>query len=294
MLFETAAAQPLVLDGGLGTTLESAGADVSSALWSARLLRDEPERIRAAHRAFFAAGARIATTASYQVTSEGFGVGTDAALHASLRLAEQARDAFDSDGVRRWIAASIGPYGAMLADGSEYRGEYGLDAGQLADWHRPRLRALERAGAELFAVETLPTVTEVEGVIAALEGGGVPAWICVTPAEERTRDGRELAEAFALAAESEAVLAVGVNCCSPAEVLPAIRAARSVTNKAVIVYPNSGERWDAQHRRWHGEAAFALDLVDAWLRAGASIVGGCCRVGPAQIAAIAESMGAVS
>jgi homocysteine S-methyltransferase len=294
MLLDSAVAQPLVLDGGLGTTLESAGADVSSALWSARLLRDEPERITAAHRAFFAAGASIAITASYQVTSEGLGPETDAALIASLRLAEQARAEFADDGVHRWVAASIGPYGAMLADGSEYRGDYGLNVRQLADWHRPRMRTLERAGAELFAVETLPSVLEVEAVVAALEGGDVPAWICVTPADGRTRDGRELGAAFALAAASDAVLAVGVNCCAPAEVLPAIRAARTVTDKPVVVYPNSGENWDAQGRRWHGDAAFAPDLVESWLRAGASIVGGCCRVGPAQIAAIADSMAAAA
>lgn len=294
MLFETAAVQPLLLDGGLGTTLESAGADVSTALWSARLLRDEPERILDAHRAFFTAGARVAITGSYQVSREGFGARTDDALLASLRLAERARDERADDGVQRWVAASIGPYGAILADGSEYRGDYGLDAAQLADWHRPRMRTLERAGAELFAVETLPSVLEIEAVVAALEGGTVPAWICVTPANGRTRDGRELSEAFAIAAASDAVLAVGVNCCSPAEVLPAIRAARAETDKAVVVYPNSGESWDATRRRWHGESAFAPELLESWLGAGASIIGGCCRVGPTRIASMADRIGATT
>ncbi|NQX11470.1 homocysteine S-methyltransferase [Microbacteriaceae bacterium VKM Ac-2855] len=286
----------MVLDGGLGTLLESTGDDVSSALWSARLLRDAPEHVLQAHRAFFDAGARVAITASYQVSAEGFaaaGLTEDdafAALADSVRLALRARDE-RRDGVQRWVAASVGPYGAMRADGSEYRGDYGLSRGELADWHRPRMRALAAAGAEMLAVETIPSLVEVRAVVDALRGSSVPAWIAVTPAMGLTRAGDDLRETFATAAAAPEVLAVGVNCCYPAEVTPAIIAAREVTDKAIVVYPNSGEQWDAKNRRWSGDPAFPHHLVDEWVAAGATLVGGCCRVGPAEIADIAAAIG---
>jgi homocysteine S-methyltransferase len=283
----------LISDGGLATELEARGHDLSDALWSARLLVDAPAEITAAHVAFFRAGAMVATTASYQASFGGFalaGIGrADACrlLRRSVELAKAARAEVGEAG--RWVAASIGPYGAALADGSEYRGRYGLTVAELADWHRPRLEVLADAGADLLALETLPDADEAEALVGLVHGLGVPAWLSFTIDGAHTRAGQPLADAFAIAAGVPEIVAVGVNCCAPADVLPAIEVARRVTNKPVIVYPNSGERWDPRRRTWVGRAAFSAELVPRWVAAGARVIGGCCRVGPAAIAELAAA-----
>jgi homocysteine S-methyltransferase len=187
------------------------------------------------------------------------------------------------------VAASAGPYGAVLADGSEYRGRYGLSVRALAAWHRPRLEALAEAGPDVLALETVPDIDEAEALMAAIDGLGIPAWLSYSIAGERTCAGQPLPEAFAVAAGVPEVVAVGVNCCAPADVLPAIAAAREATGKPVIVYPNSGEAWDARRRAWTGRPRYSAGLPRQWIAAGARIAGGCCRVRPADIAVIAEA-----
>jgi homocysteine S-methyltransferase len=283
-----------VADGGVATELEARGHDLSDPLWSARMLVDAPGEITAVHTAFFRAGATIATTASYQASFEAFaarGIGRDQTvrlLRRSVELAADARADIDAAGAgpRRWIAASVGPYGAALADGSEYRGRYGLSVAHLQAWHRPRLEVLADAGADVLALETIPDVDEAEAVVNVVRSLGVPAWLSYTIDGLRTRAGQPLADAFAVATGVPEIVAVGVNCCAPADVLPAIGPAL-VTGKPVIVYPNSGERWDPARRAWVGPAQFSPQLAARWVAAGARVVGGCCRVRPADIAALA-------
>ena len=285
----------LVADGGLATELEARGNDLSDSLWSARLLIDAPAQVRAAHLAFFRAGAVIATSASYQATFEGFarrGLGrreAAAVMARSVELARAARDELAGDGRARWVAASVGPYGAALADGSEYRGRYGLSVRELTAWHRPRLEALAEAGPDVLALETVPDTDEAEALLAAVAGLGIPVWLSYTIAGQRTRAGQSLPEAFAVAAGRPEVVAVGVNCCAPADVPTAIAAAREATGKPVIVYPNSGESWDDRRRAWTGRSRYSAGLPRQWIAAGARIAGGCCRVRPADIAVIARA-----
>ena len=281
----------LIGDGGLATELEARGHDLADPLWSARLLLDAPAEIGAVHAAFFAAGATIATTASYQASFDGFAArGIDSAGTKRLltRSVELARAAIPADRPQRWVAASVGPYGAALADGSEYRGRYGMSVAQLAAWHRPRLEALAAAGPDVLALETVPDVDEAEALVGLVAELGLPAWLSYTVDGARTRAGQPLAAAFAVAAGIPQIVAVGVNCCDPADALGAIEAARDATGKPAIVYPNSGERWE--HRRWAGRRSFAPELAARWIAAGARIVGGCCRVRPADIAALATTV----
>ncbi len=240
------------------------------------------------HAAYFRAGAMIATTASYQASIEGFaahGIDRDEAiglLRRGVELAKAARD--DADAGDRYVAASVGPYGAALADGSEYRGRYGLSVAALRRWHRPRLEILAAAGADVLALETVPDVDEAEALVDLVRGIGMPAWLSYTIDGTRTRAGQPLEEAFAVAAGVPEIVAIGVNCCAPDDVLPAIRIAD--IGKPVIVYPNSGERWDGRRRAWTGRSRFSAQLATQWVAAGARIVGGCCRVRPADIAAV--------
>ena len=285
----------LVSDGGLATELEARGNDLSDSLWSARLLMDAPEQIRDAHLAFFRAGAVIATSASYQASFEGFARrGLDrreaaGLMRRSVDLARAARAEMAGDGRARWVAASVGPYGAALADGSEYRGRYGLSVTELAAWHRPRLEVLAGARPDVLALETVPDIDEAEALMAAISGLGIPAWLSYSIAAGRTRAGQPLSEAFAVAAGVPEVVAVGVNCCAPADVLAAIAVAREVTGKPVIVYPNSGEEWDARRRAWAGRSRYSAGQPRQWIAAGAKIAGGCCRVRPADIEVIARA-----
>ncbi|MER5293721.1 homocysteine S-methyltransferase [Streptomyces pharetrae] len=297
-LDEALAAGTVVLDGGMSNQLESAGYDLSDELWSARLLAEHPEAVTEAHLAYFEAGADVAITASYQATFEGFahrGIGRERAaelMTLSVELAREAARRAYAGGVTRplWTAASAGPYGAMLADGSEYRGRYGLSVDELERFHRPRLEQLAAAGPDVLALETVPDADEAAALLRAVRGLGVPAWLSYTVDGGRTRAGQPLEEAFALAADTDEVIAVGVNCCAPGDVDAAVATAARVTGKPVVVYPNSGEAWDAEARAWRGRSTFTAAQVGGWRSAGARLVGGCCRVGPAAIASIAKTL----
>lgn len=285
---------PLVLDGGLSNQLASAGYDLGDELWSARLLAEAPEAITEAHLAYYTAGADVAITASYQATFEGFagrGIGRAEAARLLASSVELAREAARRAEATRplWVAASAGPYGAMLADGSEYRGRYGLTRAELERFHRPRLEVLAEAAPDILALETIPDTDEAEALLRAVRGLGVPAWLSYSVDGDRTRAGQPLEEAFALAADAEEIIAVGVNCCSPEDVPHAVETAARTTGKPVVAYPNSGETWNARTRAWD----YSPTLTPALPATGARLVGGCCRVGPETITAIARALGRV-
>ncbi|MGY1689788.1 homocysteine S-methyltransferase [Geodermatophilus sp. SYSU D01105] len=286
---------PVVLDGGLATQLEAQGHDLSSALWSARLLRDDPDAVVAAHAAFAAAGAQVATSASYQASVEGFAAaGVDAArarrlIASSVELARRGAPGC-------WVAGSVGPYGAVLADGSEYTGAYcaQLSVGELRAFHRPRMELLAEAGADVLACETVPAAAEAEALVAEADGLGVPVWLSLTTVVDgdgvaRTRRGERAADVFALARGVDAVVAVGVNCTAPSAVGPSLAAAASA-GTPLVAYPNSGEGWDAHARRWTGTPGVDPAEVGAWVAAGARLVGGCCRVRPEDVARLAAAL----
>jgi S-methylmethionine-dependent homocysteine/selenocysteine methylase len=295
---------PIVLDGGLATQLEAQGADLSDSLWSAGLLIAEPEAIVAAHLAFFRAGANVATTASYQATFEGFarrGIDHAAAgglLQRSVELAEQAKAQALDEGAAGplFVAASVGPYGAMLSDGSEYRGNYGLTVGQLADFHRERLRVLAGTGADVLAVETIPELEEAEAVAGLLgEAPGIAGWISFSCTDGgRLRSGAPIEAAVEAVRDAPGVVAIGVNCTAPEHIDELVARIRATTTLPIAVYPNSGEGWDAVARRWTGSGPGRVDgaMASRWAAAGAGLVGGCCRVSPSQIGAIASALGA--
>lgn len=281
----------LVLDGGLSTALEDQGADLSGALWTARLLADEPGRIAAAHRAFYLAGAQVATTASYQASSENLGDDAPRLITRSVTIAREVRDELGGD---RLVAASVGPYGAVLADGSEYRGRYGVGAARLREFHRPRLELLAAAGPDLVAVETIPDADEAEVLVELLDELGLPAWFTYSVRGGTTCAGQPLAEAYAVLAGSSTLVAAGVNCSAQEDVLGAVRAAVAATGLPAVAYPNRGGSWDPVARQWAYGDALDLDLVEEWARAGVTHVGGCCGTGPADIAALADRVAALS
>jgi homocysteine S-methyltransferase len=302
----------VVLDGGLATELERRGADLGDPLWSARLLVEAPDLIRAVHGAYFAAGADVATTASYQASFEGFarrGIGPEAAvelLRRSVRLAAEARDAFWAQPAHRagrrrpLVAASIGSFGAFLADGSEYRGDYGLSTAALMAFHRPRLAVLAASGADLLACETIPSLQEGEALVRLLcELPGAGAWLSFSCRDgARVCHGEAFTDCAALAEGVDQVVAVGVNCTAPRHVEALLRAAGTVTAKPLVAYPNRGEGWDAAAQRWvagHEPAPpdFA-ELARVWRAAGARLIGGCCRTTPDDIRALARALGRAS
>ncbi len=285
----------VVLDGGMSNQLAAAGHDLSDALWSARLLAEDPEAVTGAHLAYFEAGADVAITASYQATFEGFarrGIGREEASGLFALSVQCAREAARRARASRplWVAASVGPYGAMLADGSEYRGRYGLSVAELERFHRPRMEVLAAAAPDVLALETVPDTDEAEALLRALRGLDVPAWLSYSAAGGRTRAGQPLEDAFALAARADEVIAVGVNCCTPEDADHAVALAARVTGKPVVVYPNSGETWDAGARAWTGRPTFTASRVTGWRESGARLIGGCCRVGPETIAAVAGTL----
>lgn len=291
---------PLILDGGLATELERRGADLRHELWSARVLLEDPGLIREVHLDFLEAGADVITTASYQASLEGFersGLNRDTAaqmLRRSVSLACEARDEFCADAppwvrLRPRVAASIGPYGACLADGSEYRGDYGLTRKQLIDFHCPRMEILAGTDADLFAFETIPSLLEAEALLDLLqEFPDRCAWLSFSCRDTRhVSHGEPFAECAMLADAHSQIIAVGVNCTNPEFVPDLLRSASSISTP-VIAYPNSGESWDSAKHEWTGKGT-ALD-ASAWVEAGARLVGGCCRVGPGEISTMRRAL----
>ncbi|AZI57320.1 homocysteine S-methyltransferase [Nakamurella antarctica] len=294
----------VVLDGGLGSLLEHHGHDLTSELWSARFLLEDPESLTRAHAEYFAAGAEIVISGSYQATFEGFAAlglarsEAAAAISESVTLVGDARDGLAADGRERWVAASVGPYGAMLADGSEYRGDYHLGnfsatVTALREWHRPRLEVLRDAGADLLAFETIPNRAEATALLEEIAGTGQPSWLALTCDARTTRAGEPLEAIFELAAQVDEIIAVGFNCTDPRLLADLIPLAGQASGKPVVVYPNSGETWDAIGRSWQGSAAFRPALIEEWVAAGAAVIGGCCRVGPVEIGKIAQQLSTV-
>ncbi len=289
----------VILDGGLGTRLEERGDDSTGALWSAQILRDDPAEIAAVHDDFFASGAQVATTASYQVSYEGLArtggspEETDRLLRRSVEIARGAADraGAGSPGASRWVAASIGPYGAGPGRGTEYDGDYGLSVAELAGWHRRRIEVLADSGADVLLAETIPSILEVEALAEELEDAALPAMLSVTVRGGGLRDGTPLAEVPRILAGST-IRAVGVNCCDAEDALAAVRTLAGLTDLPLIAYPNSGEDWDHAAHRWEprlpGELT-PLGAVPVLLDAGVRFLGGCCRVTPHEIAAMARA-----
>lgn len=294
----------MTLDGGLATELESRGHDIGTRLWSAALLASKPAAIIDAHRVFLEAGAEIVISASYQASIEGFkslGLAEQEAeelIISSVDLACTARKQFcraHPDITHKpLVGASIGPYGATLHDGSEYTGNYTVDEPGLREFHERRLTLLDGTDADFLACETIPNRLEAGVLRELLEKVRLPAWVSFCCRDEhRISDGTPLREVCALYRQHPRVLALGINCTSPQFVTSLIgEIRRAAPDKAIVVYPNSGETYDVAANSWFGDASPAgfADFAQRWRMAGATIIGGCCRIGPPQIAAVHDSL----
>lgn len=297
----------LVVDGAMSTALEALGADLNDSLWSAKELVEAPERIERVHYDYFCAGANAAITASYQASEAGFakkGIGADRAaeliglsvklgLNAKRRVLEENPERDPRDLV---VAGSIGPYGAFLANGSEYTGQYNLTKDEFVAFHKLRLEALLDAGADLLAVETQPRLDEIEAILSMLEGRDAVCWVTMTLGDEaHLPDGTPLEAVAALLDVNPHVEAMGLNCIKRGLAEPALKRLAAATKKPLIVYPNSGETYDPATKTWHHLVAGGHDwshFVPLWQRAGAKCIGGCCRTLPQDILTIAKLLGA--
>lgn len=294
----------LVIDGALATELERRGCDLKDDLWSAKILHEQPESIKQVHLDYFKAGADCAITASYQATVEGFarrGLNESESIgliQKSVGLAMEARNEFWSDPANRagrakpFVAASVGPYGAFLADGSEYRGNYGLSERELMDFHRPRMKALIEAGADVLACETIPSLIEAQAIAKLLEEfPDAIAWLSFSARDEKhISEGQIFADCVRQFENHAQVAAIGINCTSPSYIPSLIREARKVTDKPVLVYPNSGETYNAENNDWNGNPVVESfgEQAREWYGAGARLIGGCCRTTPEDIRLIAS------
>jgi homocysteine S-methyltransferase len=287
----------VILDGAMATELEQRGADLNHPLWSAKLLIENPSFIKQVHLDYLQAGADIITTSSYQASFRGFekqGYSKEKAVELlllSTSIAIEAREEalklnYISDPVPL-VAASIGPYGAFLADGSEYRGNYNLSVEELMTFHRERIHTLAGSGADLLACETIPCPEEAIALINVLsEFPSLNAWISFScKNDSEVCDGTSFAVCVALTNQSEQVIAVGVNCTAPQYVESLVNIAASSTEKHILAYPNKGEVWDPGQKCWLPVAG-SINFDQAafnWYQAGATLIGGCCRSTPVDI-----------
>ena len=293
-----------IVDGGLATELEWRGHDLNDDLWSARLLGEDPSAIKAVHRDYLRAGADCLITASYQATLPGLMASGFSEAEATrllllaVEIAVEARDEFwaesqsRQDRLRPLVAASIGPYGAYLANGAEYTGDYDLDTQGLLAWHRPRWQLLAESAADLLACETIPSWAELEAYCQLLAARPtLPAWVSFSCWDEaHISDGTPIAACAERVADLPNVVAIGINCTAPRLLPGLITAVQTVSDKYIIVYPNSGERYDPQAKVWRGESDPATygTLSREWRKMGAVLIGGCCRTRPAHIQQIRD------
>lgn len=293
----------VILDGAMATELENYGCNLNDSLWSAKVLMENPELIKKVHLDYFQAGADCAITASYQATIEGYkerGLTEEEAINLikkSVQLAAEARDEFwselkdQSNRPKPLVAASIGPYGAFLSDGSEYRGDYSISEEELIAFHKQRIRVLIDAGADILACETIPCLAEAKAIVNVLkEFPDVYAWFSFSAKDEQhISDGEKVSHCAEWLNEQEQVAAIGLNCSAPHLIESLIAEAKSQTTKPIIVYPNSGEEYDPTSKTW-GQGSSANQFTSntrRWYEAGAQIIGGCCRTTPEDIAGIA-------
>jgi homocysteine S-methyltransferase len=283
-----------IIDGAMATELEHLGCDLSHPLWSARVLEESPSIIEAVHCSYLQAGADCILTASYQVSAEGFaeqGLSAQSAGDALLRLvslAESAREWYRSiSGRPVWIGASLGPFGAMLHNGAEYHGNYRASFEEVVQFHSKRISVLASTNADFLAFETIPSLDEAGAIVIALEEHpDLAGWISFTCQDEsHVAHGERLRDCGRLLNEHRQIIAIGINCTAPALISPLLRELSPATAKPIVVYPNSGEIWDADSRSWRGEVD-PRELANRsaeWLAAGAHAIGGCCRTTPRHI-----------
>ncbi len=272
------------LDGGLSTALENNGNKLTTSLWTGELILVNPSEITKAHLDFINAGADIIITSSYQISYLGCSKRgwseskTDQALRGSTQL---AKDAVLKSGKSVKVASSIGPYGAALADGSEYKGNYGVTKSFLKDFHARRLELLISTSPDLLALETMPDTFEVELLLELLSDCPIPYWVSYScKAGNQTNAGQSFTEAVSLAKDA---MAVGINCTAPELITDLLLSAEGV--KPFVVYPNSGRSWNAKTKEWEGSSETGFDelLIKSWILAGAQIIGGCCGIGADEI-----------
>lgn len=284
----------LLFDGGLGTLLEAQGHDISGPLWSARVLRENPALIKSAHAAFFAAGAQVATAASYQVTFDVLGEEAEALLRRSVEVARGAvREVVDKRSAHPHllVAASIGPYGAGPGKGTDYDGAYDLNRSELQRWHARRVTVLADTDADFLLAETIPNVDEVAALLELLSDQPKPFALSITGAI--AADPAKLSRVIELARHVPRLGAVGVNCVSPSQALAVVNRLRAGTDKPLMACPNSGESWDYGAHDWGPAPAETMSLPEVAVElraAGVNLLGGCCRVGPAGIRRIREAL----
>ena len=292
-----------VLDGGMATELERRGFDLDGPLWSAHVLENSPEAIAAVHRDYLEAGADCLLTASYQVSAEGYQqIGLDPqnaakraanALWASVAIAEKVRSKYQAISPRTiWIAASLGSYGAMLHNGAEYHGNYAASFDELVGFHRRRVAVLAETNADFLAFESIPSLEEAKAILSALRPyPDVPAYLSFTCQDgTHVSHGETLQACAELLDKQPQVVGIGVNCTRPELIGSLIGELAQVTKKPIIVYPNSGEQWDAIHHCWLGDGQIREfgELARRWRTAGAQWIGGCCRTGPEHVRAVAD------
>jgi homocysteine S-methyltransferase len=296
----------VILDGGLATELEKCGGDLDHFLWSAKLLAEAPELIARVHHDYLAAGADVIATATYQASFDGFErAGFDRRqaerlMRLSVELAVQARERFRSsaenpvDRMPPLIAASIGPYGACLHDGSEYHGNYDIGRQALRDFHRPRMDLLAATAVDLFAFETIPSREEAEVLVELMDDfPDKQAWLSFSCRDDKHISHGELfADCAALADATSQIVAVGINCTAPQHVSALLESAHRVRTP-LVVYPNSGEHWVAQDNRWAGQECGVFAVSD-WYARGARLIGGCCRTGPEDIRSIRAALSRIT
>jgi len=283
-------AGPWAIDGGLSGELEKRGHDLSDKLWSARLLRDAPEAIAQVHQDYANSGGRVLITASYQASRMGFmatGMTADQADDLMRLSISLAKDVAAKAPEKVWVAASVGPYGAVLGGGQEYVGNYGVAHIDLVKFHRERIAVLASANPDLFACETIPDLDEVRALVEVLaDYPDIPAWITMSAQDgNSTCAGQGIGHLAELVSKTPSVVAVGVNCTKPEFVTSLLRQLATKTSLPLVVYPNAGRVWDGLNMCWIGEGHDKLpkQIVSEWVKAGAKLIGGCCGLGPDAI-----------
>ncbi len=289
----------IIIDGALGTQIQRNGHNVNDSLWSAKFLDENPKVIKDVHIQYLNAGADIIITSSYQASFEGFlkkGFTQEKAvelLKLSINIAIEARDDFwekcdQQNRIKPLVAASIGPYGAYLADGSEYSGDYKISDIELKDFHKKRLEVLIQTKPDIYAFETIPSKNEAKILCDLIEDFNIKnSWISFSAKNENfTNAHDEIVEAIKYLNNCHSLGAVGINCTAPQYIPQLIENIKSSTNKPIVIYPNGGSKYNPITKNWEKGEISPIEyskMAHLWFEKGATIIGGCCETGPEEI-----------
>ena len=270
-----------LLDGSLSYPLENKGINLNTRLWTAQVLIDDPHILSEIHSKYVKCGVDYISTSSYQLSHDALlqlGYRKKEINKIFKRSVDLAVKAVEKKEIE--IVGSFGPFGSLLADGSEYTGKYKYDDLIIKNYHKNNFEVINNQKLDIILYETIPSLKEIKIISDVIKYSQKKFWISMTCNKNlKLRDNSSLKEACKILSEMDNISVIGVNCVDPLITSDIIKKLKDYSSKKILVYPNSGEKYNSYTKKWDGESSINNELIKDWISLSPDIIGGCCRVG---------------